>query len=336
MKNILIHYSPDDTHVGALLKEFLRRKNYNVLTGDAVSNSGELDSLFIEPGLLLKTLLKVDLAIVLISQTYVRSASYQMESEMLKQTSKFARNPLLLIVIDDSTPQYGFEGIGYSEVDKKDILNGNFKEINRLLAIKETEMYQTKIEETAEKESKKAVIERITDSLELKEVISDLKNREKFNKRIAMGCYSIGTAGIIIGAFLAYFSVSNIPSDKNSYYYIYIGLKNLAIIGLLILCSRYTFNIGKIFMEEGVKQADRLHAIHYGKFFLESFREKLSFEEMKDLFKDWNMDNKPSPPNNPDPMAADPNKTNTNGGSEASTVVDLIAKLTDLLSSQKK
>ncbi len=79
-----------------------------MLTGDAVSNSGELDSLFDEPGLLLKTLLKVDLAIVLISQTYVRSASYQTESEALKQTSKFARNPLLLIVIDDSTPQYGF------------------------------------------------------------------------------------------------------------------------------------------------------------------------------------------------------------------------------------
>jgi len=82
-----------------------------------------------------------------------------------------------------------------------------------------------------------------------------------------MGCYSIGTAGIIKGAILAYFSVNNISSDKNSYYYIYVGAKNLAIIGLLILCSRYTFNIGNIFMEEGVKQADRLHAIHYGNFF---------------------------------------------------------------------
>lgn len=211
----------------------------------------------------------------------------------------------MLIVLDDSTPQFGFAGIVYSEVDKQDISNRNFKEITRLLAVKEAEIYQTKTEETAEKENKKEVIDRINDSLELKEVISDLKSREKFNKRIAMGCYSIGTAVIIIGAILAYFSVNNISSDKNSYYYIYVGAKNLAIIGLLILCSRYTFNIGNIFMEEGVKKADRLHAIHYGKFFLESFREKLFFEEMKDLFKDWNMNSKPSLLNNPDQMAAD-------------------------------
>ncbi|WP_226556477.1 hypothetical protein, partial [Priestia aryabhattai] len=74
----------DYTHVGASLKEFLRRSNYNVLTGDSVPDSERLTSIFVEPGLLLETLLKVDLAIVLISQNYVRSASYQMESEMLE------------------------------------------------------------------------------------------------------------------------------------------------------------------------------------------------------------------------------------------------------------
>jgi len=336
MKNIFVHYSVEDERVAAPLSDFLRKSGYNVKTQNSILDSLPENAIFNTQEVLMNALDKSDLAIILISQNYVRAKSYKLESEIIKRLLKLTNTPLMLIVIDDSTPQFGYGGIGYYEVDKNDILKGNFDELTSFLAIKETEMYQTKIEETAEKESKKAVIERITDSLELKEVISDLKNREKFNKRIAMGCYSIGTAGIIIGAFLAYFSASNIPSDKNSYYYIYIGLKNLAIIGLLILCSRYTFNIGKIFMEEGVKQADRLHAIHYGKFFLDSFREKLSFEEMKDLFKDWNMDNKPSPPNNPDPMAADPNKTNTNGGSEASTVVDLLAKLTDLLSSQKK
>jgi len=43
---------------------------------------------------------------------------------------KFARKSLLLIVLDDSTPKFGFAGIAYSEVDKQDISNGNFKEIN--------------------------------------------------------------------------------------------------------------------------------------------------------------------------------------------------------------
>ena len=89
-------------------------------------------------------------------------------------------------------------------------------------------------------------------------------------------------------------------------------------------------------MEEGIKQADRLHAIHYGKFFLESFQEKLSFEEIKELFKDWNMDNRSNTLNNSDTTAADPNTDITNGKSEAGIVVDLLTRLTDLPSSQKK
>ncbi|WP_243495780.1 hypothetical protein [Priestia aryabhattai] len=57
---------------------------------------------------------------------------------------------------------------------------------------------------------------------------------------------------------------------------------------------------------------------------------------MKELFKDWNMDNRPISLNHPDPTAADPNTANISGKSEAGIAVDLLTRLTDLLSSQKK
>lgn len=88
-------------------------------------------------------------------------------------------------------------------------------------------------------------------------------------------------------------------------------------------------------MEEGVKQADRLHAINYGKFFLDSFQEKLSFGEMKELFKDWNMDNKPSPLNNLDPLAENQNIANANGNSGGG-IADQVGKVVDLVSNLKK
>ncbi|XIH41295.1 hypothetical protein C1N68_27125 (plasmid) [Priestia aryabhattai] len=56
---------------------------------------------------------------------------------------------------------------------------------------------------------------------------------------------------------------------------------------------------------------------------------------MKELFKDWNMDNRPIPLNNSDPTAADPNTANVNGKSEAGIALDLLTRFTDLLSSQK-
>ncbi|MGG0419658.1 toll/interleukin-1 receptor domain-containing protein [Priestia aryabhattai] len=338
MKKIFLHYTPDDKRVAESLSNFLRKSGYDILmnTADMYYHSPLSAEIEFTDSFAYR-FEETDLAIVLISQNYLKSSTYKPESEAFNKLFSLNKIPIAVIAIDDANPQFGFGNMGYFEVDKNNILNEKFGEITTILELKKSEMYQAEKEATAEKESKKEVVQRISDSPELKKVISDLKSREKFSKGIAMACYIIGIAGIIAGAILAYLSVNNIPSDnKNSYYYIYIGAKNLAIIGILILCSRYTFNIGKIYMEEGVKQADRLHAIHYGKFFLESFQEKLSFEEMKELFKDWNMDNRPIPLNNSDPTAADSNTANINGKSEAGIAVDLLTRLTDLLSSQKK
>ncbi|MHC5534759.1 toll/interleukin-1 receptor domain-containing protein [Priestia megaterium] len=338
MKKIFLHYTPDDIRVAESLSNFLRKSGYSILMETADMYYDSPFSTEIEfTDSFTNRFKETDLAIVLISQNYLRSPLYKAESEAFNQLFSSMKIPVAVVAIDDANPQFGFGNIGYFEADKSNILNENFGEITKILEVKKSEMYLAEKEATAEKESKKEVVQRISDSPELKKVISDLKKREKFSKGIAMACYFIGIAGIIGGAILAYLSVYNIPSNNtNSYFYIYIGIKNLAIIGVLILCSRYTFNIGKIYNEEGVKQADRLHAINYGKFFLESFQEKLSFEEMKELFKDWNMDNKPLSPNTLDTSAVDSNTANTSNNSEASIVVDLLGKLIDLLSNQKK
>ena len=326
MKTIFIQYAYDDHEVATQLSEFLIALGYDAPL---------LDKLHTGKKAMLDLIEVADLTIFLFSERYVNSPARKLESAIILRELYLKNKPFILIAIDNtSLPDY-FMGIPYCEISQTDLLTGNFEEITSLLSKKESEIYQAQKEEAAEKESKKEVVQRISDSPELKKVISGLRIREWLNKGIAIICYLIGIAGIFIGAKLAYSSVSTIPNDGNSYYYMYIGAKNLAIIGLLILCSRYTFNIGKIFMEEGVKQADRLHAINYGKFFLDSFQEKLTFKEMKELFKDWNMDNRPSPLNNPDPMGADLNAANINGSSETG-IVDQAGKIVDLVSSFKK
>ena len=41
-------------------------------------------------------------------------------------------------------------------------------------------------------------------------------------------------------------------------------------------------------MNESLKNADRIHAISFGKFYLQVFSEDLKPEDLKDVFKDWN------------------------------------------------
>ncbi|MED4156637.1 toll/interleukin-1 receptor domain-containing protein [Priestia aryabhattai] len=332
MTSLLIHALSEDHELEAELKIFLEKSGYkNIVVSSDIEKYmiDELDYIReINPN-------KFARVVMLITQEYSNSVKATLEGEMILDRTQY-HDRIIPILIDDAFIPPFLKGVKCKRLSSIDIRKGELTELTNFLSFKEKLLLQQQGIEAAEKEIKQEVIKRISDSSQLKEVILDLKNKEKINKRIAMGCYFAGIAGIIFGAVLAYLSVSNIPGDKKSYYYVYIGAKNLAIIGVLILCSRYTFNIGKIYMDEAVKHSDRLHAIHYGKFFLESFQEKLTFEEMKELFKDWNMDNKPTSPNTLDPTAADPNTASISGKSEAGITVDLLTRLTDLLSSQKK
>lgn len=47
-------------------------------------------------------------------------------------------------------------------------------------------------------------------------------------------------------------------------------------------------------MTEALKNSDRIHSISFGKFYLQIFRGNLTGDEIKDIFRDWNMDKQTS------------------------------------------
>jgi len=44
-------------------------------------------------------------------------------------------------------------------------------------------------------------------------------------------------------------------------------------------------------MSESLKIADRIHAISFGKFYLQVFNQQINPGEIKDIFRDWNINN---------------------------------------------
>ncbi|TXX51138.1 MULTISPECIES: magnesium transporter MgtE N-terminal domain-containing protein [Vibrio] len=101
--------------------------------------------------------------------------------------------------------------------------------------------------------------------------------------------WSIGAAI----AALAYGAYSfNVASKENIdwLFFIYLILKGLIVIGLLGAFAKHCFNQGNAHLHEALKRSDRVHAIRFGKLYLEIYGNNVDKEDMKSIFENWNFD----------------------------------------------
>lgn len=91
---------------------------------------------------------------------------------------------------------------------------------------------------------------------------------------------------------------------------------------LMIAGARYSFILGKDFMTESVRNADRGHAISFGEFYLRAYGKNARWEEIKDAFQHWNIGDR-STFTQQDPGGFDPK------------VSDSLLRLAEILTSSK-
>ncbi|MEZ5507105.1 MAG: hypothetical protein R3F38_14525, partial [Gammaproteobacteria bacterium] len=125
------------------------------------------------------------------------------------------------------------------------------------------------------------------------EALSVLDKKEKqfhFMSKIWSG---IGAGSLVVGlALLAWMSVKISPvntSDITWELIVYTSFKGMLIIAFAIGLSRYSFVFSKSYMREALKNADRRHAINFGKFYLESFGATAEWAQVKEAFEHWNI-----------------------------------------------
>jgi hypothetical protein len=127
-----------------------------------------------------------------------------------------------------------------------------------------------------------------------------LKSREFHNTCVAYICYIIGLVTLISGIFFAIDGLKSFTDIQKSLaktpeiiwvVIIIVLIKSVIIIGLLLACSKYTFTLGKSFMHEALRNADRIHAISFGEFFIKAYGDKISsYSEFNEIFQNWNID----------------------------------------------
>lgn len=152
-----------------------------------------------------------------------------------------------------------------------------------------------RVEEVAEfvtnKEQKQQQIEKSVASF-VEESINQLNEREQRLLRAANRWNVIGFLSLAIGVIIAIiFIVVGVQNFDDWFKLVFLTIKSLIAIALLVATSRYSFNLAKTLMNESVKNSDRIHAISFGKFYLQIFGETVEPSDVKDVFRDWNVAN---------------------------------------------
>jgi hypothetical protein len=120
-----------------------------------------------------------------------------------------------------------------------------------------------------------------------------LDEKEKQFHFISKIWSAVGAVSLLLGlAFFIYVTISSalsMPPAITWEFIVFAIIKGLIAITILIALARYAFVFSNSYMREALKNADRRHAINFGKFYLESYGAAADWSQVKEAFEHWNI-----------------------------------------------
>jgi len=240
---------------------------------------------------------KADAILILVTESYLNS-KYGLDE--LKYLISYVENTnkklLIPVVIGEIDVPFDVARFRYIKLEPRDVgsIDQTVAAINSAIASHAGRVtaFEEKATEQKEKIEGKA-------SVYVEEAISELRGRETELLKRANLWYRMGYGAILIGAIVAgifaYLGYEKFKIGQTAWDLVtFTAIKSLVLVGLLLAMAKYSFNLAKSFMEESLKNADRIHAISFGKFYLQTFGENAGAADIKEVFQHWNISNKNS------------------------------------------
>jgi hypothetical protein len=164
------------------------------------------------------------------------------------------------------------------------------------VAEREAKLQQALIELAQEKEryneESRKKIERTSKDY-VADALDTLDKKESQFHRISKIWSVIGAASIALSiGFFAYLTLSSaisLPTTITWEFLAFSVFKGLVAVALLAGLAKYSFLFSSSYMQESLKNADRRHAINFGKFYLESYGAAAEWSQVKEAFEHWNI-----------------------------------------------
>ncbi|ECG1080444.1 toll/interleukin-1 receptor domain-containing protein, partial [Salmonella enterica subsp. enterica] len=285
MTNVFISYAREDVLIARKLTEELSRYGYNIFLDQ---QSIRLGSHWQED--MLKNLKNADVFIALVTEHSDKSYYFNIEvAGAISYVTNSNRSKLVLPVVLDK------EALNNSDLGVFQALFARSNDMTNLVnkivnAISRFEGARVAQEETKEIRAK---VLKDESADYISETIEDLKAREKDGRQLSSRWHLAGYGALVASVifvltlwFLAERSFVQSPLDTTRL--IFDAIKGVTVVALLLGLARYSFLMAKTHQLEALKNADRLHAISFGKFYMRVFSTQISQSELKEVFQHWN------------------------------------------------
>lgn len=123
--------------------------------------------------------------------------------------------------------------------------------------------------------------------------IKGLHNSSRKNEVMALFCYYgalfplVGIVGFLLKNNVEF---PKVMEEGDIYNFIFCCIKMVLLSGGMIALTRYIFMLGKSFMVESIRLSNRAHAIGLGKLYMQLYKNKFEWSELKDVLQNWNID----------------------------------------------
>jgi|GEM_PF-2158677 len=116
------------------------------------------------------------------------------------------------------------------------------------------------------------------------------RKAEEWNRNgsISLGLAILSAIGALVYGGFEFNSAAK--GNIDWFFFSFLLLKGLIVVSLFGAFAKHAYNIGNAYMHESLKRSDRMHAINFGKLYLEVYGNDVSQNDMKSIFENWNMD----------------------------------------------
>lgn len=280
MARIFISYHNSDNDLIVPLADGLRQDGHDVVFAGEITPGVDWRSV-IE-----KQLSNSDVTLILLTKNSIKSQWVIAESSSamayVRERGRGAVIPIVFDQIDLPSTLSQVQSIYAYDRDISKVVKQIINAINELLG-----------RQLAKDEKKRAA--RVKVEATAADFIAasqeNLKQREK--KYTKMGNFWYGAAytslilGVVAGVWRAVLVQNNSGGWINVAQTVIMGI---VVIGLIIAVAKFSFTLGKSFMVEALRNADRSHAISFGEFYLRAYGDEAEWKEVKEAFQHWNID----------------------------------------------
>jgi len=288
MAKLFLSYSSRDREVAHGLARQLRELGHElVLDVDALAPGDQWREV------LLEGLRSADGLVVLISEHSLESQFVISEIGAARAFSRESGKTFIIPVIIGAIPipavvqdlfAIEAENLGVDDIALR---------IDQAIASHQAKMAGRSAREDAQQEQREARREQLEQDASpfVEEALSDLAAREKRNRRLHHAWSIFGILSLIAAASVGVVSLLEIPENLGDSIATTVSysLKSLVSIGVMIIASKASFSLASENRDEAIRQADRIHAINFGKFYLKAFGGDADSEELRQVFEHWNI-----------------------------------------------